>query len=219
MFFSSISEVAKIAGRCGTAIFVVPRDIEVEIPGAIMLKPEGKATITIEQVRSVLERLSVKQTTDLFVMIRPAEALGEEAANALLKSLEEPGDQVHFVLVTDEPSRLLTTILSRAALYVLKVSNDFSKIGADDKVKDLAKRLMVASGADLVAISEEIGKKKEGVRTYALEVVGAAIEMLYKTYFLTGKEVFLKKIPKFLGAYDAINRNGHVKLQIVANLC
>ena len=137
----------------------------------------------------------------------------------MLKSLEEPGDQVHFVLVTDEPSRLLTTILSRAALYVLKVSNDFSKIGADEKVKDLAKRLMVASGADLVAISEEIGKKKEGVRTYALEVVGAAIEMLYKTYFLTGKEVFLKKIPKFLGAYDAINRNGHVKLQIVANLC
>ena len=219
MFFSSISEVAKIAGRCGTAIFVVPRDIEVEIPGAIMLKPEDKTTITIEQVRSVLGRLSVKQTTDLFVMIRPAEALGEEAANALLKSLEEPGDQVHFVLVTDEPSRLLTTILSRAALYVLKVSNDFSKIGADEKVKDLAKRLMVASGADLVAISEEIGKKKEGVRTYALEIVGAAIEMLYKTYFLTGKEVFLKKIPKFLGAYDAINRNGHVKLQIVANLC
>ena len=70
MFFSSISEVAKIAGRCGTAIFVVPRDIEVEIPGAIMLKPEDKATITIEQVRSVLERLSVKQTTDLFVKRR-----------------------------------------------------------------------------------------------------------------------------------------------------
>ena len=50
-------------------------------------------------------------------------------------------------------------------------------------------------------------------------MVGAAIEMLYKTYFLTEKEVFLAKLPKFLAAYDGIYRNGHVKLQLIANLC
>lgn len=219
MFFDSVSDVLKIAKRCGTAIFVVPRDIEVEIPGAIVLKPEDKATITIEQVRRVLGRLAVRQTTDLFVVIRPAETLGEEAANALLKSLEEPGDKVHFVLVTDEPSTFLATILSRASLYVLRgeACSD-TQIVADAKVKDQAKRLLAARGADLVALAEEITKKKDGVRTYALEVLGVAIEMLYKSYYITGKIAFLQKLPKFLAAYEGVSRNGHIKLQIVANL-
>lgn len=219
MFFDSVSDIAKIAGRCGTAIFVVPNDVVVEIPGAIVLQPEDKTTITIEQVRRMLGRLAVKQTTDLFVVIRPAEALGEEAANALLKSLEEPGEKVHFVLVTDEPSVLLPTILSRASLYVLKkeVVSD-TQIVADDKIKNQAKRLLAARGEDLVSLVEEITKKKDGVRAYALEVLGVAIEMLYKSYYITGKVAFLQKLPRFLAAYEGISRNGHIKLQIVANL-
>ena len=37
--------------------------------------------------------------------------------------------------------------------------------------------------------------------------------------YITGKEVFLKKIPNFLLAYEGISQNGNVKLQIVSNLC
>lgn len=217
MFFNLADEIPEIAARCGTSVFVVPSNVEVEIKNALVLQPEDKKAITIEQVRGVLARLSVRQTSDLFVVIRPAEALGEEAANALLKSLEEPGDKVHFVLVTDAPSALLPTILSRASVYVLRSSDD-EGIKADDKVKDVAKRLLVAKGADLVAIAEEITKKKDGVRMYALSVLGVAIEMLYKSYFITGKEVFLAKLPKFLAAYEGVARNGHIKLQIVAGL-
>ena len=73
--------------------------------------------------------------------------------------------------------------------------------------------------AELVGLAVEITKEEDGVRTYALEVLVVAIEMLYKTYFITGKEIFIKKLPKFLAAYEGISRNGHVKLQIVSNLC
>lgn len=93
------------------------------------------------------------------------------------------------------------------------------KLSCDDKVRDLAKELMVAKPSDLAGVADKITKKKDGVRAYALSVVGAAIEMLYKTYFLTEKQVFLAKLPKFLAAYDGIYRNGHVKLQLIANLC
>jgi len=196
---------------------VVPAEVSVEVPGADVLQPEDKTVITIEQVRGVIARLSVRQTADLFVVIRPADKLQLEAANALLKSLEEPGDRVHFVLVTDSPSSLLTTILSRAAVYFLRAVDD-GGIHADEKVKGLAKRLMVAKGAELVEVAEEITRKKDGVRAYALSVVGAAIEMLYKSYFITGKSVFVAKLPKFLAVYEGIARNGHVKLQIVAGL-
>lgn len=216
MFFDDVSEIPKIAKKVSTGIFVVPSDVRVELPLAIELSPNGKSVITIEQVREVLGLLSVKQTTDLYVLIRPADKLGEDAANALLKTLEEPSEKVHFILVTESPSALLPTVLSRAFVYYLRVHDDEFRV--DNKTKELAKRLMVARGAELVAVAEEIAKKKDGVRAYALNVVGAAIEMLYRSYYITGKLLFLSKLPAFLATYDTLARNGHVKLQIVSNL-
>jgi len=219
MFFESTSEILKIAGRVGVAIFVMPDEVQLEIKNALVLKPEGKAVITIEQAREMMARLMVRQTSEQFVIIRPAEKLGPDAANALLKSLEEPGEKVHFVLVTNKPSELLKTILSRASIYFLRVNTEVDgDILVDARLKDLAKRLIVARPADLVALAEEICKKKEGGREYALNVLAVTIEMLYKSYFRTGNQVFIKKIPAFLMAYENINRNGHIKLHLVADL-
>ncbi|MBR3386154.1 hypothetical protein IKG68_01090 [Candidatus Saccharibacteria bacterium] len=217
MFVDNVKQIAEVASKNGTSVFVAPPSIDVEIKNALVLAPEEKSVITIEQVREVLARLAVKQTSDVYVVIRPAEALGEEAANAMLKNLEEPGDKVHFVLVTNAPSQLLTTILSRAAVYFLRVPPK-EGIDADAKVKDIAKRLMVAKPGDLPALADEIAKKKDGVRSHALLVVGTAIEMLYKSYFITGKDVFMRKLPKFLACYEALSNNGHVKLHLVADL-
>jgi hypothetical protein len=220
MFFGQASEITEIARKVGTSVFVVPKDVPVEIENSIILQPEDKSVITIEQVRNVISQISTRQTSDVFVIIRPADAMGEAAANAFLKNLEEPREKVHFVLITDSPSQILPTILSRAAVYFLQDERPLnSGIKADEKVKNLAKRLMVSKPAELVDLAEEIGKKKDGVRAYALEVLGVAIEMLYKSYFITGKEVFVQKLPKFLAAYEGISKNGHVKLQIVSNLC
>lgn len=220
MFFDSVVEIPEIAKRNGTSIFVVPDSQPVEIKNAIMLSSEGKATITIDQVRNVMRLLNVRQVSHLFVVIRPAELMNEEAANALLKNLEEPGEKVHFVLITEAPSRILPTILSRAKVYFLRSSYDImGQINVDDKIKALSKKLMVARPKELTAIAEEIVKHRDNVREYALNVVGTAVEMLYKTFLITGKTVFLKKIPKFLEVYEAIYKNGHIKLHLVADLC
>lgn len=220
MFFESVEEIVPIASKTGAAVFVVPKNVEIRIKDALTLQPEEKSVITIEQTRNLISKITTKQTKDIFVLIRPADKMNDEAANAFLKSLEEPQDKVHFVLVTDKPSKMLPTILSRAGIYFLK--NNWSASGgiiADEKCKILAKKLLVAKSAELVDLVEEITKKKDGVRIFAMDVLGTAIEMLYKSYFLTEKEVFLKKIPKFLAAYEGVSRNGHVKLQIVSNLC
>lgn len=217
MFFNDAADIRSIAAKNGTAVFVVPDNIAVDIPEAIVLSPVDRSVITIEQVRQVISRLELKQQKDVFVVIRPAEKMQPEAANAFLKSLEEPNEYVHFVLITSRPSMLLPTIMSRAALYYLKVVDD-GQIHADEKVKNLAKRLIAAAPQDLPALADEITKKKDGVRAYALDVVGTAIEMLYKSYFITNKTVFIKKLPKFLTLYDYLNQNGHIKLQIVASL-
>ena len=192
MFFDSVNEIEKIALKNGCSVFVLPDREKIEIKNAIVLKPEDKTTITIEQVKEILGKLSVKQTSDLFVLIRPADALGEEAANALLKNLEEPKQRVHFVLITEEPSRLLATILSRSAVYFLRLNReDEEEIHADKKVMDLAKKLVVAKPQELISLAEELTKKKDGAREYVLMVLATAIEILYKSYYKTGKKVFL----------------------------
>lgn len=219
MFFESIDEIQKVAVKNGTSVFVVPDDCPFEIKNALVVKPEDKATITIEQVREMIRRLMIRQTSEQFVIVRPADKMGPDAANALLKNLEEPGEKVHFVLITSEPSRLLPTILSRSEIYFLKSDGKVDgDILADAKMKDLAKKLIVAKPGELPALAEEICKKKDGVREYALNVLGVTIEMLYKSYFKTNKMVFIKKLPAFLMAYENINRNGHIKLHLVADL-
>lgn len=219
MFFDDIKEISTIALSSSCAVFVVPKEFDVALDGAIVLEPTSKTIITIEQVREVLGRLSLRQTRDVFVLVRPADALGEEASNALLKSFEEPQEKIHFVLVTDSPSRLLDTILSRSAIYFLRQKVDVDgEIKADAKQIEIAKKLIVAKNTDLVGIANELTKKKDGVRSQVLAILGVAIEMLYKSYFRTHKDIFIVKLPKFLACYEAIMRNGHIKLHLVADL-
>ncbi len=72
--------------------------------------------ISVEQIRRiVLPRVgfSPHEGQALCIIIRDADELTVGAANALLKTLEEPQAKTHFILVTNKPGKLLDTILSR----------------------------------------------------------------------------------------------------------
>ncbi len=219
MFFDNLKDVEKIATTTQCSVFVLPKNQKIEISNAFFLGPEGKASISIEQVHLVTDALKTRQSQDFFVVIRPAEALTEAAANAILKNLEEPQEKVHFVLITEAPFSLLKTILSRAETYVFRGSvSKLSEINADERTKTMAKRLLAAKPGELPDIAEEICKKKDGVREVALSILAVAVEMAYKSYFLTGKAAFLGKIPKMIQAHEAISSGGHIKLHLVADL-
>lgn len=219
MYFNSVDEVRDIAKKTGCAVFVMPDSFGVEIKNAIAVSPDEKTVITVEQIREVAGLVMARQTSDRYIIIRPAEKLSDVAANAFLKNLEEPNDKVHYILITNHLSKILPTILSRAEIYLLKEKWNYKEIEGGEKEKMLAKKLIAAKSSDLVSVAEEIASKKNGVREYALEVARIAIEMLYKTYFMTEKEAFIKKLPKFLDLYDNLEHNGHIKLHIVADLC
>jgi DNA polymerase-3 subunit delta' len=82
-----------------------------------LLGGAGEATgISVEQIRRiVLPRVGMPphEARNLVFLIRDADELTVAAANALLKTLEEPHSGVHFVLLTSRPAQLLDTILSR----------------------------------------------------------------------------------------------------------
>ncbi|WP_223871648.1 DNA polymerase III subunit delta' [Candidatus Dactylopiibacterium carminicum] len=73
--------------------------------------------IVIDQVRQLQSALEVGAGGHAggrrVVLIDPAEAMNVAAANALLKSLEEPGENTVFILASDAPRKLLATIRSR----------------------------------------------------------------------------------------------------------
>ena len=220
MFFNDLSELPNIADKAGCTIFVIPNDAPINLKNATVVAPlDDKNTISIDQVKEVIAHLNIKEPVNRYIIIREADKMTPDAANCFLKNLEEPGENYHIILQTENPSNLLPTILSRAAIFVLRTPSPLDTgITADDKIKELAKRLLVAKPTDLIPIMTEITKKKDNVRTHALEVLQATIEISYKSFFKTGNRAFLAKLPKLLKAYDNISRNGHVKLHLVADL-
>lgn len=79
------------------------------------------AFIKVEQVRLAIEAINVgtHRGGKRVVLIYPLEGLRTEAANTLLKSLEEPNEQTIFILVSDRLDRVLPTIRSRCQLIAL----------------------------------------------------------------------------------------------------
>ena len=92
-------------------------------PMCRVLRPSSKTRrILIEDVRGIEPFLALKAEpgdTKLVVMLE-ADRMMEEAANAFLKTLEEPPPQTLIILVTEQPSRLLITILSRCVRLNLR---------------------------------------------------------------------------------------------------
>ncbi|MFC6166762.1 DNA polymerase III subunit delta' [Acinetobacter terrestris] len=77
------------------------------------------AKIKIEKIRDLLP--FVQQTVDGWrvIVIEPAEALNMASANALLKTLEEPGDRIVIILLADHYLKLPATIRSRLQHFAL----------------------------------------------------------------------------------------------------
>lgn len=156
-----------------------------------------------------------------FIFIHAADRLTESAANAFLKILEEPGQNFHLVFLTEHLSALLPTVLSRARIFILRQPVDFSaRPTVSDEILSLSKTLISSSGSDLVAFADSLtnAKDKTALRPKVLVVVETAIEILYKSYFLTKKPSLLSKLQQCLKLYDHLEKNGHIKLHLVADL-
>lgn len=84
-------------------------------------KRKPSAEIRIEDIRELQDFISLSshQGRGRVTVVYPAEAMNANAANALLKNLEEPPPGMHFLLVSHRPERLLPTILSRCRQVAL----------------------------------------------------------------------------------------------------
>ena len=105
----------------------------------------GPGTITIDLARRVAPAPVVGFDVSAAVIER-AELMNSNAANALLKTLEEPPPDTYLLLTTSQPGRLLATIVSRCQSVVLKgdaAAAEFSvfEIGVHQRRQTARRRL------------------------------------------------------------------------------
>lgn len=125
-------------GECQSCVWVMqyghpdyrrirPEFLEEEIEEELVEdKKAGKTTkasreIKIDQIRALVDfmNISTHRNGKRVIVIYPAEALNGVAANALLKTLEEPVPNTVFLLISHSLDRLMPTILSRCRQFVL----------------------------------------------------------------------------------------------------
>ncbi len=128
-------------------------------PDFLLLAPQepGKA-IGVDLIRQLITKLALKPQYSAYrvVLIRPADKMNANSANAFLKCLEEPPERTLFLLLTEQMQQLPATIISRCQKLVLtspdlgSVSVWLQQQGVTEQQKQI---LNLAQGAPLQALS------------------------------------------------------------------
>ena len=124
--------------------------------------PEAGHHILVDQVRELIAQLMLTPSVSRYRVgiLTLAESMTEEAANALLKTLEEPPNDVWLLLVSHSPQNVLPTIRSRCQGVVIAppapslAMNWLQEHHPDGDQKTLELALRMSSGAPLLALEK-----------------------------------------------------------------
>lgn len=197
-------------------------------PDFHVLKPtaKGKAApmIRIDDVGALLTDLAKLPLLSKcrVALIDDADYMNEQAANRLLKTIEEPTGDISFFLIAAKRSKILPTILSRtmpvtfAALDEEIIANLLTKRGANEETAKEAARLSFGSMKKAVDLIENDG----------LNIMDECMEFLSST--LTCKKIFAlaetmgkddkERLSGFFSALSLILRDILLYYEGVANL-
>lgn len=172
-------------------------------PDNYVLEPEeADKPIKVDQVRDLVS--FVVQTAQMggrkVVLVEPVEAMNTNAANALLKSLEEPSGNTVLLLVSHQPSRLLPTVKSRCVQQACplpgeQMSLDWLSGALPDCTQDERFELLtLAAGSPLAAVALHT----KGVREQRALVVDGVKKLLKQQQSATQLAEGWKDIPLLL---------------------
>jgi len=105
-------------------------------PDLTLVEPDGRTSLTVDQARATVARavLAPVEADRKVILLEEAGVMTEEAASALLKSLEEPTPTTVFILVTEAEHDLPLTIASRCRTVL------FGRVTEDELVAALQDR-------------------------------------------------------------------------------
>ncbi len=213
-------------GKCPACLDII-NSIPVDV-----IEIDAASNRSVEDTQAILEKIQYVPVNGRYkiYVIDEVHMLSNHAFNALLKTLEEPPENVIFILATTEPHKVLDTIISRCQRF------DFRRITTDDIVK----RLEYISNEENINISKEalysIAKNSQGGMRDALalldqisvlgvnkqidvndinEILG---KISYDTLFEITDCIIKSDCSKSVELIDNIYSKGNEPVQIVSNL-
>jgi DNA polymerase-3 subunit delta' len=133
-----------------------PADSDEEAPTSKRATKQPSIEIKVDQVRELANFLYVRSHRGgvRLALVHPAEDMNENAANALLKGLEEPPAGAMFILVSHRPAQLLPTIRSRCVAVPVPIPAREAALQwlASQGIRDAERWLAYAGGAPLRAV-------------------------------------------------------------------
>jgi DNA polymerase III subunit delta' len=156
----------------------VPDEVDAEAlahPDLRWVKPEG-AVIKVDMVRELdaFTYGTPQAGPRKVAVIEDAHFLNRNAANALLKTLEEPPSGTYLLLTSCHPGRLIATIRSRCQPLVIRPEPELAKrwLETTAAVDDLEQRLFEHGGAP-VAVTAGIAGGERPIDKLLNEILGA----------------------------------------------
>ncbi|MCL4463927.1 MAG: DNA polymerase III subunit delta' [Firmicutes bacterium] len=147
-------------------------------PDIHWIVPEGKKSLKIGQTREIKRAAYFKPHEARYqvFIVEQAETLTAEAANSLLKLLEEPPPLAVFILLATSPAALLPTVVSRCQLFQLPrldAASLSSILNAADRQLSLTESQRVLHGAEGIPGRALLLAREDRQQSYA-----EAVELL-----------------------------------------
>lgn len=175
-------------------------------PDVEIIVPDG-ASLKIEQIRTLQEKVYYQAYEGKYkvIIIRQAHLLTEEAANSLLKILEEPPDKTVFLLLAEDMAKLPITIQSRCQPVPFaflansgrtEETEEFGRKKARLKLDELLAGLRQGGYKELFGWAEMIDKmnKKEANKKDLMELIFEQLTLIYRdtlVWLFTGRRDLL----------------------------
>lgn len=138
----------------------------------------GKQYISIEQIRTMQQQAYLSHLEGHYqVFLLAAEQLREEAANGLLKVLEEPPAQTVFLLYAEKDLDILPTILSRCQIVRLQEGAAVAQEELLGKAADWLNDFSQISPDRLLSWGDKWDKDRQGLRAFLV----AALQCVHET--------------------------------------
>ena len=144
-----------------------------------------KGMIAAREADDIIRKLSFKSFEADYktMLIWLPEAMNEEAANKILKILEEPWEKTLFLLISEQPERLLPTIISRTQeVAVPRIAPDVLERAAQERgVTDPVKARNIArlAGGDLVELQHLVAGESDALRKENFELFCGLMRLSY----------------------------------------
>lgn len=213
-------------GKCPSCLDIMnstPIDV-VEIDAASNRK--------VEDARNILEKIQFVPVNGRYkiYIIDEVHMLTTEAFNTLLKTLEEPPENVIFILATTEPHKVLETIISRCQRFDFRrittedIVNHLEKIAEKENIKISKDALFTIARSsaggmrDSLALLDQLSVMDAHKEITAEDVNEMLGRLSFDTLFDIGKCIFEADSQTAITLLDKIYSKGNEPYQIVSNM-